>query len=140
MTALEILAELHARGAVAYRRGGNVHVRPPEAITPELLECVKAHKADLLPILPDAPPAIAPAPSVRDEPWIVSSDSDGHMWLLVAAPPPWPDDVFEAAALVEVIDRHHRTGADALAHAAALRLETKLAVLRGQGVEAWLTN
>jgi len=139
-----ILDELRARGAVAYRRGGDVRMRPARAITPELLERVKRHKAELLPLLPDAPPAThgratAPAESCAN-PWIVSAGGNGNLRLVIAAPPPWPDDVFEAAALVEVIDRHHRAGADPLAHAAAERLEAKLEALRRNGFPAWLAS
>lgn len=57
----EILSELHARGAIAYRTGDLVRMRPAEAITAELLSRVKAHKQEILPLLPETPP-VRPAP------------------------------------------------------------------------------
>jgi hypothetical protein len=149
-TAEAILHELRTRGATVYRRGDEVRMRPAHAITPELLERVKRHKAALLTILPGAPPASAVRTVPRADtphrssamdscgPWIVSSAGDGAMRLLVATPPPWPSLVHEAAAIVEVIDRHHQDCADSLAHVAAEGLAIKLAALSAQGIEAWL--
>jgi hypothetical protein len=83
--------------------------------------------------------AVSADRTLEPESWIVASDNDGEMRLAVQAEPPWPDGVFRAAALVEVIDRHHRAGEDRLAEAAAVELEGVIARLRGEGIEAWLT-
>jgi hypothetical protein len=71
--------------------------------------------------------------------WIIAG-GDGAMRLVVAAEPPWPDAVFRAAAIVEVIDRHHRAGRDSLAAFAAHQLEDVLGQLRREGIEAWLAS
>lgn len=126
MSPRSLLAEAAQHGVRLRVIGERIEYEAPTEPPADLIERLRAHRHELRALLA--------------EPWIVSSGSDGDMRLVVASPPPWPDDVLQAAALVEVIDRHHRTGADALAHAAALRLEAKLAVLRGQGVEAWWTS
>lgn len=139
MSAAAILDELRARGAVAYRRGDQVRMRPGSVITPGLLDAVRRHKDELLPLLPSDPP---PKPEVgKPGPWVVSGGSDGGMRLVVNADPPWPDAVFEAAALIEILDRAHREDrATPTMDRAARALDDALAALRRAGVEAWLTS
>lgn len=139
MTALAVLDELRARGGVAYRHGARVRIVPPSAVSPELLRRVREHRHELLEVLPEAPPEVAALPVIGG-PWIVSSSSDGAMRLLIETPPPWPDSVFEAATLVELIDRHHRAGRDSEAARLAERLERTLVALRAERVCAWLTS
>lgn len=56
MTAHDLLAELHRRGAVAYRVGDRLRVRPADAVPPELLDRLRQYKAALLPLVPERPP------------------------------------------------------------------------------------
>ena len=72
-------------------------------------------------------------------PWVVSSASEGMMRLMVAAEPPWPDEVVRAAALVDVLDARHRADR-ADAQEIADELEGLLAALRRKGVPAWLAS
>jgi hypothetical protein len=85
--------------------------------------------------------AVAAEPSSEDDArvWIIAG-GNGEMRLAVQAEPPWPQLVYRAAALVEVIDRHHRAGRDAPAAEAAVRLEEALTELRRNEVTAWLTS
>lgn len=55
MTTQDLLLELHRRGAVAYRVGDKVRVRPATAVPPDLARRLREHKAELLLALPDAP-------------------------------------------------------------------------------------
>ena len=49
MTAQALLNELNARGIrLEPRSDGNLHVTPKARLTPELLEAVRQHKAELL--------------------------------------------------------------------------------------------
>lgn len=140
-SAAQILAEIRAVGAVAYRRGDEVRMRPARAITPALLDRVRRHKRELLAVLPVAPPEVAapPAPAEPVE-WIVSSASAGAMRLVIAASPEdWTAAVWRAAALVEVLDM--RTRADrADAQEAADQLQALLGELKREGIEAWLAS
>lgn len=61
MTARDLLAEVHRCGAVAYRIGDRLRIRPADAVTPELVDRLRQHKAELLPLVPERPPA----PSVK---------------------------------------------------------------------------
>ena len=140
-SAAEILAEIRAVGAVAYRRGSEVRMRPARAITPALLDRVRRHKRELLAVLPAAPPDAAALPTPTEpEPWIVSSGSVGSMRLVVSTPPEdWTPAVWRAAALVEVLDV--RTRADrADAQETADELEAVLNELRREGIGAWLAS
>lgn len=139
MTALAVLDELRARGGIAYRHGERVRIVPPSAVSPDLLRRVREHRHELLEVLPEAPPEVAALPAIGG-PWIVSSSRDGAMRLLVETPPPWPDSVFEAATLVEVLDQHHRAGRDSEASRLAERLAYALQSLRAGGVSAWLAS
>lgn len=139
MTAHLLLDELRARGGAAYRHGERVRIVPPSAVSPDLLRRLREHRHELLEVLPEAPPEVAALPAIGG-PWIISSSSDGAMRLLVETPPPWPDSVFEAATLVEVIDHHHRAGRDSEASRLAERLEAALGMLRAAGVSAWLAS
>jgi len=71
--------------------------------------------------------------------WVVSSASDGDMRLVVASPAPWPDALFQAAALVELLDERHRADLPE-SQAIADRLDAALAALRAEGIRAWLTS
>jgi hypothetical protein len=71
-------------------------------------------------------------------PWVLYGSSG--MALVLGSPPPWPDTVFRAAAIVEAVGRHHRVGEDALAAAAARQLDDAIEQLRWQGIDAWLTS
>lgn len=62
------------------------------------------------------------------------------MRLLVETAPPWPDSVFEAATLVELIDQRHHAGRHTEASNLAERLAAVLEVLRAGGVSAWLAS
>src|SRR5438128_2232830 len=104
-SATEILAEIRALRAVAWRRGSRVRLWPGDVIPPALVEAVRRHKAEILPLLPTITPS---EPEPNAAPWIVSREGDGGMRLVVDADPPWPDAVYEAAALIEVLDRAHR--------------------------------
>ena len=52
MSATALLAELHRLGAVAYRAGDGIRVRPASAIPPELFERLRQHKSELLRVVP----------------------------------------------------------------------------------------
>lgn len=51
---VELLDELRELGVEAYRDGAEVCLWPADALTPEVLERVRRHKADLLPALSSA--------------------------------------------------------------------------------------
>jgi len=57
VTPSALLAEIHRHGAIAYRAGDTIRLRPASALNPKLIEQVRQHKADLLPFLPTAAPA-----------------------------------------------------------------------------------
>lgn len=146
MTAAEILDELRARGGTAYRYGARVRIVPATAASPDLTARVHEHKAELLALLPEAPPEIAALPATstppmpgQSHPWIISSSCAGGMRLVVVSEPPWPDAVFEAAALVEVLDARHRADRRD-AQEIADRLDAVLSALRADGIGAWLTS
>ena len=133
MTATALLGEITRRGARVEVVDGSLHVRPRRAVI-DLAPEIQRHARELA-------AAIVSAPPTEPRVWIVASDSDGEMRLAVAADPlDWPDEVYRAAALVEVCDRHHRAGEDRLAEAVAVQLEAVLEQLRRDGVEAWLTS
>lgn len=142
--AAEILAEIRAVGAVAYRRGDEVRMRPARAITPALLDRVRRHKREPLAVLPSTPPEVAalpvaPAPTEHAT-WIVSNSSDGAVRLVVASDPgERTPAVYRAAALVETLDQLHRAG-DPRAQAVADELEGVLAEIRRERVPAWFTS
>lgn len=48
-----LLAEVRSRGAVAYRLGDRIRLRPATAIPPDLLDRLRAHKTELLQLVPD---------------------------------------------------------------------------------------
>jgi hypothetical protein len=133
VTATALLDELSRRGARVEVVEGELHVRPRRAVL-DLAPAIQRHARELAAAVV-AVPAL-PEPRV----WIIASEDPGEMRLAVASEPPWPDAVFRAAALVEVIDRHHRAGEDKLAEAAAIQLETAIARLRDEGIESWLTS
>ena len=54
MTPEEILEEVERRGAVMYRTGESLRVRPASAIPPDLIRTLRAHKRDLLPLVKQA--------------------------------------------------------------------------------------
>lgn len=64
MTPEAVLAEVHRRGAIAYRTGDTIRLRPASVLPAELIEAVRQHKAELLPLVADRPPERPPAPSV----------------------------------------------------------------------------
>lgn len=59
MIAQQLVADLRARGVSLYRLGERVRVIPASAVEPDLQARLRAHRAELLRILPDAPPAVA---------------------------------------------------------------------------------
>jgi len=136
--AAEVLAEIRALGAVAYRWDGRVRLRPGSVIPPGLLAAVRLHKAEILPLLPTVTPS---EPEPNPAPWIISHEGDGGMRLVVDAEPPWPDAVFAAAALIAILDRAHREDrATPTVDEAARLLDGALAALHRDGVDAWLTS
>lgn len=139
MTALAVLDELRARGGIAYRHGERVRIVPPSAVSPDLLRRVREHRHELLEVLPEAPPEVAALPAIGG-PWIVSSSSDGAMRLLIETPPPWPDSVFEAATLVEIIDQHHRADHDPEAGRLASAAGKRTRSTPGRRRSAWLAS
>lgn len=109
------------------------HVRwAVKAAVLEVLDHLPAEEADRR-----AYEALADEPEGAE--WVVAG-GDGQLRLIVKAEPPWRREVFEAAAIVELIDRHHHAGEDALAATAATRLEGALVELRRVGIEAWLSS
>lgn len=127
----DLVQEAARIGVRLFRAGTRIQYEaeapPPDA----LLARLRAHRQELLEALSDVEAYMLP--------WIVSSGAGGDMRLVIATAPPWPDAVFEAAALVEVLDE--RTRADrADAQDVADQLERALAGLRAGGLEAWLTS
>lgn len=139
--ASEILAEIEAVGAVAYRRGDEVRMRPARAITPALLDRVRRHKRELLAVLPTASLQVTALPACAEPAvWIVSSGSAGVMRLLIgASPEDWTPAVWRAAALVEVLDVQTRADR-ADAQETADQLHAMLGQLKREGIEAWLAS
>jgi hypothetical protein len=84
MTPAAVLAELHRRGATAYRKGDTIRLRPAAVLSPALVEAVRQHKAELLLALPETPQAAGEWLGVRicsrllpDQPvWLVQTDAD----------------------------------------------------------------
>lgn len=149
MSAAAIIDELRRRGASAWRLGDRVRVCPALAVSPDLAAAVRVHRAELLALLPPAPPEVAalPAqpPAVPDAPtpprtWILGGGTDRELRLAVASEPPWSERVHAAARLVERIDDLHRASLDREAERAAIELEGLLAELRRDGIVAWLTS
>lgn len=54
--AVALLAEVNRRGATARRVGDHIHLRPATALPADLLDRVRAHKADLLRLLRNGEP------------------------------------------------------------------------------------
>lgn len=54
MTAAEVITEVRRRGVVVKVSDGNLHLRPAKALTPELVEELREHKADILQVLEQA--------------------------------------------------------------------------------------
>jgi hypothetical protein len=48
MNAAAILSRLQASGLHLRAEGGNLHISPKEAVTPETLDLIREHKAELL--------------------------------------------------------------------------------------------
>jgi hypothetical protein len=63
MTPTAVLAEIRRRGAVAYRVGDMIRLRPASVLPAELVDAVRQHKAALMPLVPgysrDCDPAFA---------------------------------------------------------------------------------
>lgn len=131
MTSHALVREAARYGVRLFRSGDLIEyqaaTRPPEA----LLSRLRAHKTELLEILPE--------PSGVPSAWVISSSGDGDMRLVVGSAPPWPNAVFEAASLVEILDARHRADR-ADAQDVADRLEIVLQGLRAIGVNAWLAS
>ena len=51
-----VLAEIRSRGAIAYRRGDTIRLRPASILPAELVEAVRRHKPELLRLVPERPP------------------------------------------------------------------------------------
>jgi hypothetical protein len=135
--AAAILVEIQTAGAFAYRRGDRVAIRPARVISADLVERVRRHKAELLAILPPAPPEVT---TPEPEPWIVSSASLGNMRIVTTThPSQWTPAVWRAAALVERLDELHRADAPG-SQAIADELDCVLAELQREGITAWLTS
>ena len=56
MTPAAMLAEIRRRGAIAYRKGDTIRLRPASVLPPELIEAVRRHKAELLAVVPELHP------------------------------------------------------------------------------------
>jgi hypothetical protein len=89
--AAALLAEVYRRGAIAYRIGDHIRLRPAAAIPCDLLARVRRHKTELLPLLPEGTPATASAPAATrelsgalriasrtlgEDVWLVADDED----------------------------------------------------------------
>ena len=62
VTALDVLREARRRGVELAVNGSRLHVDAPQgAMTPDLLDALRRHKADLLALVPERDPAPAPA-------------------------------------------------------------------------------
>jgi 3-polyprenyl-4-hydroxybenzoate decarboxylase len=53
MTPSAIIEAVRRRGAVVYRTGDSLRVRPASAVPPDLIEALRVHKAALLREIPD---------------------------------------------------------------------------------------
>lgn len=51
MTAVELLHELHHRGITLQTDGGRLRYHPRDGIPPELVDCMREHKAELVAML-----------------------------------------------------------------------------------------
>lgn len=71
MTPAGVLEEIRRRGAIAYRAGDTIRLRPASVLPPELIDAVRQHKTELLPLVPTAN---ADAPSTGA--WRVVVDRD----------------------------------------------------------------
>jgi hypothetical protein len=69
MNACLLLTELHNRGIrVESRCNGNLYVAPKALLTPELIETIRTHKAELLAVLMIAPEVLARLQAMTDDP------------------------------------------------------------------------
>lgn len=64
MTAVDLVAKVEALGARVWRLGDRLRVVPAGRLTPDLRAELSRCKADLLAVLPEAPPEIAALPAV----------------------------------------------------------------------------
>ena len=136
-----LIAEVQGHGARVYGFGDRLRIVPPGRLPESLRAELSRRKAELLEVLPPAPPDIAALRAATPpEPWIVSSAGGGAMRLLVDAHPfDWPPQVWGAGALVDILDARYRAGR-ADADGMADELQALLAALRREGIEAWLAS
>jgi hypothetical protein len=67
MSAVHLLADVAQRGITLEARGDRLRYHPRSALTPDLAERLKAHKAELLALLRPTPHAALPPPAPATE-------------------------------------------------------------------------
>ena len=120
MNTPEVLVRITAAGVTLAARGGNLVARPRAAVTPEVLELIKAHKQELLAAIES--PLIARAVEIlRERPGDVRAvvgkpQSNGRCLVAVAVRNPdgsietrLLDAHIDPFALLELIERHGAT-------------------------------
>ena len=120
MNTPEVLVRITAAGVTLAARGGNLVARPRAAVTPEVLELIKAHKQELLAAIES--PLIARAVAIlRERPGDVRAavgkpQSNGRCLVAVAVRNPdgsietrLLDAHIDPFALLELIERHGAT-------------------------------
>lgn len=93
MTAAELLDDLNRLGIEVAVHGYRLRYRPRSAVTPKLVERLRAHKPELLALLgPAGPPDAATVAPAVDHPEPVVSWPEAVRWEDCIAPPePCPD-------------------------------------------------
>ena len=120
MNTPELLERITAAGVTLAARGGNIVARPRSAVTPEVLELIKAHKRELLAAIQS--PLIARAVEMlRERPSDVRAvvgkpQSNGRCLVAVAIRNPdgsietcLLDARIDPFALLELVERHGTT-------------------------------
>lgn len=120
MNTPEVLVRITAAGVTLAARGGNLVARPRAAVTPEVLELIKAHKQELLAVIES--PLIARAIEILcarpgDVRAVVGKpQSNGRCLVAVAVRNPdgsietrLLDAHIDPFALLELIERHGAT-------------------------------
>jgi len=116
MTAGELLSTLRSRGFEVQAGDGRLRVRPADAITPDLLDALRARKQELIDLLTRAQHESLVQEAAATFPGSRIVDEERWQTLLSLAARTWPQEPQEvalwqaSAALAEVVTHLHELG------------------------------